>query len=626
MASAVEVLLQGWAERASADFAVADAAALENDMLGPKKAEYFAFVRVGEGDKSSFSLRFYGAQPGSNENVLCASVAAVLARTPAGSRAKLVANVDLSKQTQVTSSGERLTLSTLERTMILTDDPKNEPSTMLLYEYLHQTMTDISSRSTLASRVTKRLSRPNSSRRGPRAVGSQSTPPSGRRVTLRKNKMQERTRDIRTLADILGSSELRAEFKAFLKYAFAEENLEFVEAVEEFSRVQDQDERNQKFAAIVEEFIKESSPRQVNLPSFMSRMIVDSLADLEETGTPVPPDVFAPSLREIESLMFRNFFSTFVTQVEQRARRAAQAQEMAGSFFSIWTHAGLSGYNKLMVDFKPRISQIASVLGFLTELQGTSERYASQLQKLAGRYANMQQTSPFAGSLADNGGPAEGTLDRAVFQLFAMVHKRELLVREEAHDLELYGIAPLRELQATVSTSVQSIFDDHLPTVQRMVDSRAKLQNAIQEEAAAFNRAEAVRGEVKNGKPTKRQQAQLKKLDTECEQLVATREACELEVSGIEDVSGEAMMGAFDMLESLELHRLDTMRDTLTQIVLADRSSTERRGLMVQSLLFDCVEMNPVKELVSHARAIRERSEGSSLPLSEVVATLAATS
>lgn len=616
--AALEVLFEGYVVRASVEYGTE--VALDLDLMGKTKNEYFAFVRIGEGSKCKFTLRFYNDKPATERNVLCESVAKVLENTEPGSQVNLTSVIDLGKSTRINNEhDDRIYIHSTERTTMLGNSTKHQGVVFLLSEYLRQASEDInqrgSLRSTLRTQVSKRFSRS----RG--TATSSSLPvdgprPSGRRVTLRKKTMLERTKEIRTLDDILDSSDLRGEFKSFLKYAFAEENLAFYEAVEAFTKLGTQQERNELFPSIVNEFVKDSAPNQVNLPSFMSRMLTDTFADLQESDVDIPADVFTPSVREIESLMFRNFFSTFVAQVQQRALRAMQAQEMEGSFSSIWTHTGLHGYNTLMSEFQPAVDQVRTLRSFLVEVQRITLNYTSQLQEMSTRYINGLglTTAP------------EGTLERAVFQLFTMITKMLSVLMENTEDLEKYGIVPLQELETTVTSSIKEIYNDNLPIVQEMVDSRSRLQQAIQAETEIFMRAEGIKSDIKNNKPTKRQLAHLEKIDEECTRLVADREACELEVSQIEDSHGDSMMAAFDMLESLELHRLDTLRNTLIQIALAERSAYERMGLVVQGVLFDCVEMNSIKEIVNHAKRLRDSSDtfASSLQMMALVNASAA--
>uniref|UniRef100_A0A3B5LGF7 RGS domain-containing protein n=1 Tax=Xiphophorus couchianus TaxID=32473 RepID=A0A3B5LGF7_9TELE len=93
-------------------------------------------------------------------------------------------------------------------------------------------------------------------------------------------------------------------FRDFLKLEFCEENLEFWLACREYRSFDSLEERTQIAASIYEEFIREGSPKQVNLDSYTRETIRQSL---EEPGS----SCFAVAERKIFTLMENCSFPRF---------------------------------------------------------------------------------------------------------------------------------------------------------------------------------------------------------------------------------------------------------------------------------------------------------------------------
>uniref|UniRef100_A0A3P9NFB7 Regulator of G protein signaling 2 n=1 Tax=Poecilia reticulata TaxID=8081 RepID=A0A3P9NFB7_POERE len=93
-------------------------------------------------------------------------------------------------------------------------------------------------------------------------------------------------------------------FRDFLKLEFCEENLEFWLACKEYRSFDSLEERTQIAASIYEEFIRDGSPKQVNLDSYTRETIRQSL---EEPGS----SCFAVAEKKIFILMENCSFPRF---------------------------------------------------------------------------------------------------------------------------------------------------------------------------------------------------------------------------------------------------------------------------------------------------------------------------
>ncbi|XP_005802485.1 regulator of G-protein signaling 2-like [Xiphophorus maculatus] len=107
-----------------------------------------------------------------------------------------------------------------------------------------------------------------------------------------------------SLKTVLSQKSGRSAFRDFLKLEFCEENLEFWLACREYRSFDSLEERTQIAASIYEEFIREGSPKQVNLDSYTRETIRQSL---EEPGS----SCFAVAERKIFTLMENCSFPRF---------------------------------------------------------------------------------------------------------------------------------------------------------------------------------------------------------------------------------------------------------------------------------------------------------------------------
>uniref|UniRef100_A0A8C7XH47 RGS domain-containing protein n=1 Tax=Oryzias sinensis TaxID=183150 RepID=A0A8C7XH47_9TELE len=94
-------------------------------------------------------------------------------------------------------------------------------------------------------------------------------------------------------------------FREFLKSEFCEENLDFLLACQNFQTLQRPEERKKKAAKIYEEFIRDDSPKQVNLDFNTTKVICQSL---QQPG----PSCFVVAQKKIFSLMENDSFSRFL--------------------------------------------------------------------------------------------------------------------------------------------------------------------------------------------------------------------------------------------------------------------------------------------------------------------------
>lgn len=107
-----------------------------------------------------------------------------------------------------------------------------------------------------------------------------------------------------SLETVLSKKSGRRAFSDFLKSEFCEENLEFWLACQEYQSFGRPEERTQVAASIYEEFVKDGSPKQVNLDFCTREMIRQSL---EQPG----PSCFSVAERKIYILMENCSFPRF---------------------------------------------------------------------------------------------------------------------------------------------------------------------------------------------------------------------------------------------------------------------------------------------------------------------------
>jgi len=603
MGTELEVLVDGWSKLSTAGFVVD---ALPAHWFGEgQSSRYIALLRLGSGPSLSYSLRFYLDAPTDEGNLLVASVAEVVKKTPRDSSARLTGVIALEPHTQFQLVKNALWITTNERTVVLMDDKKHEALVARLFEYLTQAQFDLqdvvggahissAAMEGMAMRLSKRLSgRLNPSFKA--RIGG------GKRSSMRRQsgKAPKVAGELTSLMQVLQSTKWRNEFREYLKFSFAEENLDFWEAVERFEGIPNNrmDERRKAFAKIMERFVVEHSQEQVNLPSHQSRQLLDIYEDMKDEAADavIDANVFESAKREIFDLIYRNFFSTFVAAQQQKALRQQQAAEMKGSFAAIWNHAGLEGYNHIVDGFQPHIQDLEQLKGFFSGLQ---DQTLAQLQALR---ALIEQFPAMHGSHGEI--PPERTLGRIVYKLNSGLSRKMTILMEFNHDVDNFALKPIQELRETVANSLKNIQDGAKAAIKDMLDSRAQLRDAMRKEAEVFRTNKPTVDDFeKNPKPTKKQTSAAEKAKREIQSAQDHREALELNVSQIETAHTEKMLVAFDSLESLELHRLDTLREILTQYTLAERSAQSKIEIGVNTVLAECFEMDSIQELVDLAK------------------------
>ncbi|KAM4557368.1 regulator of G-protein signaling 21-like [Fundulus diaphanus] len=123
-----------------------------------------------------------------------------------------------------------------------------------------------------------------------------------------------------SLETVLSKKSGRGAFRDFLRSEFCEENLDFWLACKDYQTCQSQEERSQIAATIYKEFIRDGSPKQVNLDFDTRKTIRQSL---EQPG----PSCFSVAEKKIyflmESCSFLRFTETepyklFITSVSKQ--------------------------------------------------------------------------------------------------------------------------------------------------------------------------------------------------------------------------------------------------------------------------------------------------------------------
>mmetsp|Transcript_27312 Transcript_27312/g.43939 ORF Transcript_27312/g.43939 Transcript_27312/m.43939 type:complete len:602 (-) Transcript_27312:2425-4230(-) len=589
-----EVVSCGWLTRYCVEYRIEGE---DEDLFDKKQGmnEFFVLVRFYQNGKPVFSGRFFSEEPPVefSQDGSIAQLVGTLKKFD--TNCKLNSIVDFTLSTVIVSSGQNVWISTTERTMMLTPMViLNKDKLDDILENLRAAQVELSgsgagNNRSLTSRISKRFSK-----KPRRAIKSQksSTIPS------------QLKRELRSLGDILDNKPYRHEFRQYLKFAFASENLDFYEAVERFEAVPQGDarDRSQMYVSLMNQFVKEGSEFQVNLPSHQARMLCDIQAQLaaEEEGAEIEPGVFAESKHEIYCLMDRNFYHGFVLRVQEKEKREKQIQTMAGSLVKVWRQQGLAGYNRLMEYFKEQLANVSKLSDFLRELLTFYEVQLGALQDLSSRFPAMRK---LGGSL-----PPEKSIDRALHQLYTGVSRKISVLMEFSRDINACGVIPVAELRVTMETSMANIHEMHQPLVDEMINLRKDLNNLIKCENDAFRLQKELKQQQAETKKklSKKQQSALTQAVADFENARKARENAEFAVVEGDTKHSDTMLAACDMLESIELHRLDTEREVLTQIALAEKSMCAKTEIGVQSFLFDGMEVDPIGQIMNLALELQK--------------------
>jgi len=589
--SAPQLLASGWVIRSVAEFSLGHEDASKHiESFSMPVSKWFVFLRLGGGGgRLQYVLRFYDEEPTGNSVVLCETVLEIFSKVSRNSVARFHSEINLSSGTEVQMSGKSLWITTSERTIMLQDDAKREGAIGLLIEYLKQAQFDLAETQKPSKTLTKRLSG---------RINKSLTFSTTKKAGTDRQQTGQFLVKFDSLEEVLEKEKSRREFREYLRFSFAKENLDFWEAVERFEKMEDKAERRESFIEIVKRYVLEDSREQVNLPSHQARQLAEVLESVKSNPTNgVPPNVFSLSKNEIFDLMYRNFFNPWVTRQEQKMLRERRAKDMKGSFAIIWTHAGLEGYNFLLDILGSNREDLGRMKRFFQALQRQTKSQLSCFNSLLNEFPEYRDHKK---------PPKEGTLKRVILQMLVDISKKMHVLSEYTNDIATVALLPIEDLQGAVSTSLQSIFEANDSRVQEMVESRKLLKEAIEKESWLHKSHRKLANLIaQSRKPTKKQKAQAEKLHSELDQAQADREAAELYVSEVESKHGETMQSAFDSLESIELHRLDTMKEIITHFALADRSAQTKLELSTKATFTHCQQMDPIQELVATAKEAR---------------------
>mmetsp|Transcript_18375 Transcript_18375/g.34007 ORF Transcript_18375/g.34007 Transcript_18375/m.34007 type:complete len:579 (+) Transcript_18375:212-1948(+) len=398
-------------------------------------------------------------------------------------------------------------------------------------------------------------------------------------------------KELKSLDQILDSEQYRGEFRKYLKFAYAEENLEFYEQVGEFEKASHNGSKegvNELFNRIQETFVLEGAPKEVNLPSYQRQALRDIYNQLSREGvlvTEVPnhSKLFLDAKREIFNLLERNFSDAFVKSLNDQASRLRQIEETRGCFTTIWRQEGAAGYHELLRRAESNLAQLVETIKFLHAIVAF---YANQMEELS----SFQRGFPFYQRVFDQKtAMPQNSLDQVLYRFVKSEQRRERVQRELLGEIYTVVIYPLEQLHQTLSSGIRGVREKADETVAEVVAMEQKVVRAAQSEVKLRERVSGKRSEDAYNRATK------------------IREELQLKQSVLEAESEPCMLQACEELESISLHRLDSERQVFTRACLVGRSSLSRHAMTLDALLFDCIEMNPVLELQQVARKVHAR-------------------
>lgn len=109
---------------------------------------------------------------------------------------------------------------------------------------------------------------------------------------------------------LLQTEEGTAEFEQQLATEYSHENLEFWKLAREYTNLPD-GQRAAEAKRLMDEFVVNGAPQQVNLPATMQAPLVDQWRAIEKEGTEPPANIFEGASKEIFKLMENDTFRRF---------------------------------------------------------------------------------------------------------------------------------------------------------------------------------------------------------------------------------------------------------------------------------------------------------------------------
>ena len=435
----------------------------------------------------------------------------------------------------------------------------------------------------------------------------------------------------RSLDAIMNSNELYPKFKTFLQYSFAEENILFLEAAAKYEKLLATGSSRaavlKALHDVIDTYVRDTAEYQVNLSSDTRRSAVAKV----ESGTLSENElatVLVEARTEILTLVGRNFLTRFWRKHDQEQKSEALLKNLSGSYSKVWRLAGINGYQSAFNHLsKDTLDEVRSMKEYISDVINIAETQFGQYSELDKRHVFADTTADYTVTHAFNSFKTGFNLRRTMITSYLNNVRKQVLPRVD-------------DLIRTMSSSLEEINVKYSPAINEMLKAKENLKEATEKAKITVREANASKGAQKfrrgrqtnttkgKGKRGKKEEAVVDPVQKAKEAAATMVNNAEFELGMTESKHSEFMIQAMESLESLELYRLDKMRDILIRQSSAEQGEyplfywrddtsinacyaielLERFRLVLEPGLTDAVDADPVQEIVSIVSGFQETS------------------
>ena len=366
----------------------------------------------------------------------------------------------------------------------------------------------------------------------------------------------------RSLRAIMRSKELYPKFKNFLKYSFAEENILFLEAVANYEGMlaagQPRSSILKSLRSVVDTYVRDTGEFQVNLSADTRRKAVAKV-DGGELSTEDLETVLEESRVEITALVDRNFVSRFWRKRDKEEKSESLLKNLSGSYSKVWRLAGINGYQSAFDHLsKDTLDEVRSMRQYILEVMAVAESQFAQ-------YSELDKRHEFSAK-----GIEQFTVTHAFNSFKTGFNLRRTMINSYLNNVRNQVLPHIEDLIRTMSSSLEEINVKYSPAINEMVQAKENLKKAL----------EKAKNVVREAKPAKRRRGRQTSTTAGNDNAQKAKDAAaaivnnaELELGMTESKHSEFMIQAMESLESLELYRLDKMRDVLIRQASAEQGN-----------------------------------------------------
>ncbi|KAH9261178.1 hypothetical protein BASA81_000882 [Batrachochytrium salamandrivorans] len=386
----------------------------------------------------------------------------------------------------------------------------------------------------------------------------------------------------------------RQKFQEFLRFSFAEENFLFYQAVEQHIQVEGDFESLQNARDIVNLYVKDSGRLQVNVSSAQRHALLREIS----LASPLPATVtqlLMDCQKEIYDLMRRNFFFRFQATFEAEQRRAKVLNETHGCFSELLDrYGGVRAFQALATEFDWLRQETKHVVDLVDARLEMARQHLPTASITSTRTAVLSSSAQAVGAVLE------------------LRNVETTVLHEYEEEIDQFVRKPLLAMQRNVETGFSGLRSLILPALEGIQRVRETVTKLTQEDSQTKQKLNELNASIlllldRPEQELTTAQDVFAKLQEQANGIESHLSDAEVALVSMESSVQTDLQRAFDQLESLVLYWLDTMRDLLQRLVLAEQSMGSRLDLKLSGMLNECCNVDAVGDLIEFSERAQRR-------------------